>query len=173
MLKVIFKCMGALLILYAGAALGRKKGSAALQRLQMMEEMRRFLICVQNELHYRCSRTETILQAAQKNAGLCVLPLRFERFFQAGCTQNALDEALYQMEQETVSTAQAEERRIFRSALERLGGCPAEEEETHLAAAVEQLGLMEQTLRATAQAERKLYQTVGFSLGGAAALLLI
>lgn len=173
MLKLIFKCMGALLILYAGAALGRKRGSAAMQRLQIVSEMRRFLICVQNELHYRCSRTETILESARKSAGLSVLPIRFAKLSQTGCTQNALDEALYQLEQEIASVTQAEERRVFRSALEMLGACPAEEEETHLAAAVSQLGLIQETLRDKAASEQRLYQSVGFSLGGAAALLLI
>lgn len=173
MSRLIFKCVGALLIVYAGAAIGRKKGDVSMRRMKIINEMRRFLICVQNELHYRCGRTENILQSAQKNAQLSELPMYFMKLPKGSCLQNAMDEALYKTECEIAAVTQLEERRIFRSALEMLGACPAEEEEKHLSAAISQLGIMTETMRDKAAMDRRLYQTVGFSLGGAAALLLI
>ena len=58
-------------------------------------------------------------------------------------------------------------------ALEGLGGCPAQEEEQRLAYAQTQLETALDAARAEAAQQRRLYRTLGLSLGGAAALLLL
>ena len=66
-----------------------------------------------------------------------------------------------------------EERVLLRGALEGLGGCPAQEEEQRLAYAQTQLETALDAARAEAAQQRRLYRTLGLSLGGAAALLLL
>ena len=58
-------------------------------------------------------------------------------------------------------------------ALEGLGGCPAQEEEQRLAYAQTQLETALDAARAEAAQQRRLYRTLGLSLGGADALLLL
>ena len=62
---------------------------------------------------------------------------------------------------------------LLRGALEGLGGCPAQEEEQRLAYAQTQLETALDAARAEAAQQRRLYRTLGLSLGGAAALLLL
>ena len=57
--------------------------------------------------------------------------------------------------------------------LEGLTGCPAQEEEQRLAYAQTQLETALDAARAEAAQQRRLYRTLGLSLGGAAALLLL
>ena len=58
------------------------------------------------------------------------------------------------------------------AALEGLGGCPAQEEEQRLAYA-QTAGNRFGCCQAEAAQQRRLYRTLGLSLGGAAALLLL
>lgn len=173
MWKLIFKAIGALLILYAGGALGWHKGDVCAQRVRVLCEMCTFLDAVRRELHFRCGRTEEILAEAQKNTRLAALPLYFLNLGAGSGLQTELDSALQRTEQEIEDVTLPPERAALRNALESLGACPAREEEQRLAHA--QAGL-EQALalaREQAAVQQKLYRTIGLSLGGAAALLLL
>ena len=74
---------------------------------------------------------------------------------------------------EIAGVTRREERVLLRGALEGLGGCPAQEEEQRLAYAQTQLETALDAARAEAAQQRRLYRTLGLSLGGAAALLLL
>ncbi len=173
MLKLICKAAGALLILLTGGALGWQKGGAAMRRVQVLTDMCVFLEAVRCELHYRRGRTEEILAAAQKSARLTALPLYFGALGSGCGLQTQLDAALLRTEREIESVTQAGERAVLRAALEDLGAYPAPEEEQRLAGAVETLRRALETARGEAAQQRRLYRTVGLSLGGAAALLLL
>ena len=142
MRELFFKCIGAILVLYTGAAMGWRKGNAAMRRVQVLADICAFLGAVRDDLHFRCGRTE-------------------------------LDNALCRTEREIAGVTRREERVLLRGALEGLGGCPAQEEEQRLAYAQTQLETALDAARAEAAQQRRLYRTLGLSLGGAAALLLL
>lgn len=173
MWKLMFKAIGALLILYTGGALGWRRGEGCARRVQVLCEMCAFLGAVRRELHFRCGRTEEILAEAQKNTRLAALPLYFVNLNTGSGLQMELDRALQRTEREIADVTLPPERAALRSALESLGACPAREEEQRLAHA--QAGLEQALAAAREQAavQQKLYRTVGLSLGGAAALLLL
>ena len=75
MRELFFKCIGAILVLYTGAAMGWRKGNAAMRRVQVLADICAFLGAVRDDLHFRCGRTEEILAAAQRNTRLSALPL--------------------------------------------------------------------------------------------------
>ena len=77
MRELFFKCIGAILVLYTGAAMGWRKGNAAMRRVQVLADICAFLGAVRDDLHFRCGRTEEILAAAQQNTRLSALPLYF------------------------------------------------------------------------------------------------
>lgn len=79
MRELFFKCIGAILVLYTGAAMGWRKGNAAMRRVQVLADICAFLGAVRDDLHFRCGRTEEILAAAQQNTRLSALPLYFFR----------------------------------------------------------------------------------------------
>lgn len=173
LVTLCFKGVGALLIVYAGGAIGWRKANAAVRRVHILTELCSFLNAVQRNLHYRCGRTEEILASAQKQIRPQVLPLYFTDLPAGRGLQTALDHALYRTEQEIERVTLREERAVFRTALEGLGGCPAQEEEQKLAHACAQLSDALEKARAEADGQRRLYRTLGLSLGGAAALLLL
>ena len=70
MRELFFKCIGAILVLYTGAAMGWRKGNAAMRRVQVLADICAFLGAVRDDLHFRCGRTEEILAAAQQNTRL-------------------------------------------------------------------------------------------------------
>ncbi len=173
MWKLLCKALGALLILYAGGMLGWRRGGAAMRRVQVLADMCAFLEALQSELHFRCGRTEELLACAQQAARLTALPLYFTDLH-AGCgLQTELDGALCRTEREIASVTKHEERALLRGALEDLGGCPAKEEEQRLAWACERLKKVLADARGAAAQQCRLYRTIGLSLGGAAALLLL
>ena len=159
MRELFFKCIGAILVLYTGAAMGWRKGNAAMRRVQVLADICAFLGAVRDDLHFRCGRTEEILAAAQQNTRLSALPLYFSDLASGCGLQTELDNALCRV--------------LLRGALEGLGGCPAQEEEQRLAYAQTQLETALDAARAEAAQQRRLYRTLGLSLGGAAALLLL
>ena len=165
MRELFFKCIGAILVLYTGAAMGWRKGNAAMRRVQVLADICAFLGAVRDDLHFRCGRTEEILAAAQQNTRLSALPLYFSDLASGCGLQTELDNAL--------CVTRREERVLLRGALEGLGGCPAQEEEQRLAYAQTQLETALDAARAEAAQQRRLYRTLGLSLGGAAALLLL
>lgn len=173
MWKLLCKALGALLLLYAGGAGGWRKGGAAMRRVQVLADMCAFLDAVQSELHFRCGRTEEILAAAQETARLTALPLYFANLHSGCGLQTELDGALCRTEQEIAGVTRQEERALLRGALEDLGGCPAKEEEQRLAWARDGLRKLLADARGEAAQQCRLYRTIGLSLGGAAALLLL
>lgn len=173
MWKLLCKALGALLVLYAGGALGWRRSGTAMRRVQMLEEMCAFLDALQNELHFRCGRTEELLASAQQAARLTALPLYFTDLH-AGCgLQTELDGALNRTEREIMDVTRSEERALLRRSLEDLGGYPAKEEEQRLAWARERLKKTLTDAYSEAAQQCRLYRTIGLSLGGAAALLLL
>ena len=128
MWKLMFKGIGALLILYAGGALGWHKGDACARRVRVLSEMCAFLDAVRRELHFRCGRTEEILAEAQKNTRLAALPLYFLELDAGSGLQTELDSALQRTEREIEEVTLPFERAALRGALEGLGACPAREE---------------------------------------------
>ena len=166
MRELFFKCIGAILVLYTGAAMGWRKGNAAMRRVQVLADICAFLGAVRDDLHFRCGRTEEILAAAQQNTRLSALPLYFSDLASGCGLQTELDNALCRTEREIAGV-------LLRGALEGLGGCPAQEEEQRLAYAQTQLETALDAARAEAAQQRRLYRTLGLSLGGAAALLLL
>ncbi|MBD5092832.1 MAG: hypothetical protein HDT26_00845 [Subdoligranulum sp.] len=173
MWKLMFKGIGALLILYAGGALGWHKGDACARRVRVLSEMCAFLDAVRRELHFRCGRTEEILAEAQKNTRLAALPLYFLELDAGSGLQTELDSALQRTEREIEEVTLPSERAALRGALEGLGACPAREEEQRLAHAQDSLEQALDLAREQAAVQQKLYRTIGLSLGGAAALLLL
>ncbi len=173
MWKLILKGIGALLILYTGGALGWRRGDACARRVRVLAEMCEFLAAARRELHFRCGRTEEILAEAQRNTRLTALPLYFIDLRAGGGLQTQLEQALWRTEQEIADVTQPAERALLRGALEALGGCPAREEEQRLAYAQSVLERALEQARAQAAAQQRLYRAIGFSLGGAAALLLL
>ena len=173
MRELFFKCIGAILVLYTGAAMGWRKGNAAMRRVQVLADICAFLGAVRDDLHFRCGRTEEILAAAQQNTRLSALPLYFSDLASGCGLQTELDNALCRTEREIAGVTRREERVLLRGALEGLGGCPAQEEEQRLAYAQTQLETALDAARAEAAQQRRLYRTLGLSLGGAAALLLL
>lgn len=173
MWKLIFKAIGALLILYTGGALGWRRGDACARRVRVLEELCDFLAAARRELHFRCGRTEEILAEAQKNTCRTALPLYFAGLGTGGGLQTRLEQALCRTEREIADVTQPAERALLRGALESLGGCPAREEEQRLAHAQSVLERALEQARAQAATQRRLYRAIGFSLGGAAALLLL
>ena len=173
MRELFFKCIGAILVLYTRAAMGWRKGNAAMRRVQVLADICAFLGAVRDDLHFRCGRTEEILAAAQQNTRLSALPLYFSDLASGCGLQTELDNALCRTEREIAGVTRREERVLLRGALEGLGGCPAQEEEQRLAYAQTQLETALDAARAEAAQQRRLYRTLGLSLGGAAALLLL
>ena len=57
MRELFFKCIGAILVLYTGAAMGWRKGNAAMRRVQVLADICAFLGAVRDDLHFRCGRT--------------------------------------------------------------------------------------------------------------------
>ncbi len=173
MWKLMLKAIGALLILYAGGALGWRRGNACARRVQVLREMCAFLGAVRRELHFRCGRTEEILAQAQGNTRLAALPLYFANLSTGSGLQIELDRALQRTEREVGDVTLPPERAALRAALESLGACPAREEEQRLAHAQAGLEQALEQAREQAAVQQKLYRTIGLSLGGAAALLLL
>ena len=148
MRELFFKCIGAILVLYTGAAMGWRKGNAAMRRVQVLADICAFLGAVRDDLYFSD--------------------------LASGCgLQTELDNALCRTEREIAGVTRREERVLLRGALEGLGGCPAQEEEQRLAYAQTQLETALDAARAEAAQQRRLYRTLGLSLGGAAALLLL
>ena len=94
MRELFFKCIGAILVLYTGAAMGWRKGNAAMRRVQVLADICAFLGAVRDDLHFRCGRTEEILAAAQQNTRLSALPLYFSDLASGCGLQTELDNAL-------------------------------------------------------------------------------
>ena len=126
MRELFFKCIGAILVLYTGAAMGWRKGNAAMRRVQVLADICAFLGAVRDDLHFRCGRTEEILAAAQQNTRLSALPLYFSDLASGCGLQTELDNALCRTEREIAGVTRREERVLLRGALEGLGGCPAQ-----------------------------------------------
>ena len=164
MRELFFKCIGAILVLYTGAAMGWRKGNAAMRRVQVLADICAFLGAVRDDLHFRCGRTEEILAAAQQNTRLSALPLYFSDLASGCGLQTELDNALCRTEREIAGVTRREERVLLRG---------AQEEEQRLAYAQTQLETALDAARAEAAQQRRLYRTLGLSLGGAAALLLL
>ena len=100
MRELFFKCIGAILVLYTGAAMGWRKGNAAMRRVQVLADICAFLGAVRDDLHFRCGRTEEILAAAQQNTRLSALPLYFSDLASGCGLQTELDNALCRTERE-------------------------------------------------------------------------
>lgn len=173
MWKLILKGAGAAMLVCAGGLLGWRKGSAAMRRARVLEEMHLFLGAVRDELHFRRGRTEEILLAAQAALRLSALPLDFSGLSSGRCLQEQLQKALQAAQRALAGTVQPEEYQLLRHALEQLGACPAGEEEQCIAHAMARLEALWKTARAQAQEQRRLYRIIGLSLGCAAALLLL
>ena len=116
MRELFFKCIGAILVLYTGAAMGWRKGNAAMRRVQVLADICAFLGAVRDDLHFRCGRTEEILAAAQQNTRLSALPLYFSDLASGCGLQTELDNALCRTERETAGN---------RFGCCQSGGCPA------------------------------------------------
>ena len=126
MRELFFKCIGAILVLYTGAAMGWRKGNAAMRRVQVLADICAFLGAVRDDLHFRCGRTEEILAAAQQNTRLSALPLYFSDLASGCGLQTELDNALCRTEREIAGVTRREERVLLRGALEGLGkGVPS------------------------------------------------
>ena len=121
MRELFFKCIGAILVLYTGAAMGWRKGNAAMRRVQVLADICAFLGAVRDDLHFRCGRTEEILAAAQQNTRLSALPLYFSDLASGCGLQTELDNALCRTEREIAGVTRREERVLLRGALEGLG----------------------------------------------------
>lgn len=173
MWKLILKASGALLILYAGGALGWRKGNGCARRVQVLGELCAFLGAVRRELHFRCGRTEEILAGAQRNTRLIALPLYFLELDAGSGLRAELDRALCRTEREIRDVTLPSERAVLHSALESLGACPAREEEQRLAHAQAELEQALTSAREQAAVRQRLYRAIGLSLGTAAALLLL
>ena len=129
---------------------------------------------MRDDLHFRCGRTEEILAAAQQNTRLSALPLYFSDLASGCGLQTELDNALCRTEREIAGVTRREERAPLRGALEGLGGCPAQvEEQKGWPTPGRQPETALDAARAEAAQQRRLYRTLGLSLGGAAALLLL
>ena len=120
MRELFFKCIGAILVLYTGAAMGWRKGNAAMRRVQVLADICAFLGAVRDDLHFRCGRTEEILAAAQQNTRLSALPLYFSDLASGCGLQTELDNALCRTEREIAGVTRREERVLLRGALEGL-----------------------------------------------------
>ncbi len=173
MWKLMFKMIGALLIVCAGGALGWRKGDDCARRVRVLGELCAFLDAVRRELHFRCGRTEEILAQAQRGTALRALPLYFADLDAGSGLQEQLESALCRTEREIADVTLPSERAALRAALEGLGAYAAQEEEQRLAHAQATLERALSAARAEAAVRQKLYRTVGLSLGGAAALLLL
>ena len=173
MWKLILKASGALLILCTGGALGWRRGDAYARRVRVLGELCAFLGAVRRELHFRCGRTEEILAGAQRNTQLAALPLYFMELDAGSGLRAELDCALCRTEREIGDVTLPSERAALRGALESLGACGAQEEEQRLAHAQAELEQALASAREQAAVQQKLYRTIGFSLGAAAALLLL
>lgn len=55
MRELFFKCIGAILVLYTGAAMGWRKGNAAMRRVQVLADICAFLGAVRDDLHFRAA----------------------------------------------------------------------------------------------------------------------
>lgn len=124
MRELFFKCIGAILVLYTGAAMGWRKGNAAMRRVQVLADICAFLGAVRDDLHFRCGRTEEILAAAQQNTRLSALPLYFSDLASGCGLQTELDNALCRTEREIAGVTRREERVLLRGALEGLAAVP-------------------------------------------------
>ena len=173
MRELFFKCIGAILVLLHG----RSHGLAQRQRRHAPRTgaggYLRFLGAVRDDLHFRCGRTEEILAAAQQNTWLSALPLYFSDLASGCGLQTELDNALCRTEREIAGVTRREERVLLRGALEgwaavlrrrRNKGWPTPKHSW------KPLWMLPE--REAAQ-QRRLYRTLGLSLGGAAALLLL
>ena len=119
MRELFFKCIGAILVLYTGAAMGWRKGNAAMRRVQVLADICAFLGAVRDDLHFRCGRTEEILAAAQQNTRLSALPLYFSDLASGCGLQTELDNALCRTEREIAGVTRAGRAR---AAARRAGG---------------------------------------------------
>ena len=108
MRELFFKCIGAILVLYTGAAMGWRKGNAAMRRVQVLADICAFLGTVRDDLHFRCGRTEEILAAAQQNTRLSALPLYFSDLASGCGLQTELDNALCRTEREIAGVTRRE-----------------------------------------------------------------
>ena len=72
------KLLGAVCVTLCGAAWGLGRAKSILMQVRLLEEMLRFLQCVESELEFRAQETPLLLHSAQKKARLRTLPLSLE-----------------------------------------------------------------------------------------------
>ena len=69
------KLLGAVCVTLCGAAWGLGRAKSILMQVRLLEEMLRFLQCVESELEFRAQETPLLLHSAQKRHGFA--PFRF------------------------------------------------------------------------------------------------
>ncbi len=74
----VFKCIGAILVLYTGAAMGWRKGNAAMRRVQVLADICAFLAaqCGTTFIFAAAERRKSSLRHSE-NTRLSALPLYF------------------------------------------------------------------------------------------------
>ncbi|MEG2930715.1 MAG: stage III sporulation protein AB [Ruthenibacterium sp.] len=171
-MQLIVKFAGALLLFITGALLGCKKGEQSVLRAQLLADMVLFLRAVQNNIRYRRDTTAEILYDTIANCRMRRLVFLLEKV-SAPMLPQALQTALGKMENETGDVILPQEMQQFARALLHLGGGSAEEETQKLSFTIATLENAAQEAEQQAKIQRRLYRTMGFSGGVAAALLFL
>ena len=168
------KLLGAGCVTMCGVVWGMARARGISLRVKMVEEMLRFLQCVESELDFRAQETPLLLHSAQRKARLHTLPLSFEGLragpeFPQQLAQRMAVLGSDRLMQGVPSTA----LEAFSTALCRLGTVAAGEECRELRYAQAQLHRLCEESRRDAQNRQKLSIVLGAGAGACIALLLI
>ena len=152
------KLLGAVCVTLCGAAWGLGRAKSILMQVRLLEEMLRFLQCVESELEFRAQETPLLLHSAQKKARLRTLPLSLEGLPAGPGFPGQLAQRLEALR------ADAGMRR---------GTVAAGEECRELRYAQAQLQRLLEESRKDAQNRQKLFIVLGAGVGACVALLFL
>lgn len=168
------KLLGAVCVTLCGAAWGLGRAKSILMQARLLEEMLRFLQCVESELEFRAQETPLLLHSAQKKARLRTLPLSLEGLPAGPGFPGQLAQRLEALRADAgmrpVPSAALDP---FCAALGRLGTVAAGEECRELRYAQAQLQRLLEESRKDAQNRQKLFIVLGAGVGACVALLLL
>ena len=164
------KLLGAVCVTLCGAAWGLGRAKSILMQVRLLEEMLRFLQCVESELEFRAQETPLLLHSAQKRARLRTLEgLPAGPGFPGQLAQR-LEALRADAGMRPVPSAALAP---FCAALGRLGTVAAGEECRELRYAQAQLQRLLEESRKDAQNRQKLFIVLGAGVGACVALLLL
>lgn len=168
------KLSGACCILLCGTLWGIFRARTVSARVHFMEEMLRFLQCVESELYFRAQETPDLLGHAQAKAQLHYLAFHFQAMTAGPEFPVQMSGEIHAFRQQAAEYGvPASAQDVFTGVLLQLGTIAAGEECRELQYAQEQLRRMWEECRQDAQSRQKVSIAIGAGAGACAALLVL